>query len=50
MCEDGMYLRLQPSNEEQKVDVQEFLMKSSREKDSKKLSLSPIHSPPIAGS
>ncbi len=46
MQEDGTYLRLQPSSEEQAVDVQEFLMKNSREKASKKISLTPLHSPP----
>ncbi|MBN2118439.1 MAG: polyphosphate kinase 1 [Anaerolineales bacterium] len=51
MQEDGRYLRLQPPSEEEAVDVQEFLMKNSREKDPKKLSLSPIRSlPSIVGS
>jgi polyphosphate kinase len=47
--EDGTYLRLQPSSEEKAVDVQEALMKKSREKDTKKVHLSPIHSLPAIG-
>jgi polyphosphate kinase len=51
MREDGTYLRLQPASEEQAVDVQEFLMKNSKAKQSKKVSLTPLHSPPVvAGS
>jgi polyphosphate kinase len=51
MREDGAYLRLEPAGEERAVDIQDFLMKNSKAKESKKLSLTPIHSPLIiAGS
>jgi polyphosphate kinase len=44
MQENGMYLRLEPPNEEKAIDVQEFLMMNSRGKEPKRLYLSPIHS------
>ena len=50
LCEDGTYLRLQPASGEQAVDVQEFLMKISRAKESKEHSLTPIHSLPLVDS
>ncbi|RPJ22400.1 MAG: polyphosphate kinase 1 [Chloroflexi bacterium] len=45
MREDGTYLRLKPTGEEEAVDVQEFLMQNSRGKDPKKTQLTPLHSP-----
>jgi polyphosphate kinase len=44
MQQNGTYLRREPPNEEKAVDIQEFLMKNSIRKDSKRLYLSPIHS------
>jgi polyphosphate kinase len=42
--ENGTYQRLQPPSEEKAVDVQEFFMKNSRGKESKRRYLTPIRS------